>query len=164
MSNLERIAERLQTLEDIEAIKQTQYDYWRKIDLKLWSELGDCFTSDIQADYGRPDWRVAGRDALVDWLRDNEGGEHYSVSHAGHNPQVRLLSSHEATGFFKLHDWVRIDPAITLRGWGHYTNRFAREDDGCWRISIMHLEYVYKEEHYAYAGSHPPEMTPAMGR
>ena len=164
MSEWEGLEERIRALEDIEAIKQTQYDYWRKVDLKLWSELGDCFSLDIQANYGRPDWCVNGREALVDWLRGNEGGESYRVTHAGHNPQVRLLSRDEATGFFKLHDWVRIEPSITLRGWGHYTNRFVREDDGRWRISVMHLEYVYKEEHYAYTGNQPPEMTPAMER
>ena len=162
MTDLADLERRIGRIEDVEAIKQVKYDYWHHIDLKRWGELGNCFTEDISAYYGRDDWRIEGRKELVDWLRGNEGGEHYSVSHAGHNPQVKLLGEDQAEGFFKLHDWVRIEPSITLRGWGHYENRFVRESDGQWRIKTLVLNYVYKEEHLIYTGNEPPQMTPAM--
>ncbi len=162
MSELEELRRRLQILEDIEAIRQTKYDYFHALDLKRWDELGDCFAPDIVAEYGRPDWHVEGRTGLVEWLEANEGGDNYAVSHSSHNPQIRILSENEATGFFKLHDWVIIEPSITLKGWGHYDDEFVREEDGRWRIKRLMLDYAYKEEHYCYRGNYPPEMTPAL--
>jgi hypothetical protein len=162
MADSAELERRVQALEDLEAVRQTKYDYWHGIDLKKWDLVADCFTTDTRADYGRPDWRFEGRDPLVAWLRANEGGEYYSVSHSGHNPQVKLVSKTHATGFFKLHDWVRIEPAITLRGWGHYDDEFVKEADGRWRISVLTLSYVYKEELYAYTGNEGPSLTPAM--
>ena len=162
MATLEEIERRLRTLEDIEAVRQTKYDYWHGLDLKDWDRVKDAFTEDVKAHYGRPEWSFEGRDALVDWLHANESGEYYSVSHSGHNPQVTLLSETRARGFFKLHDWVRIEPSITLRGWGHYDDEFRKEADGRWRISVLTLDYVYKEELYRYVGNEGPDLTPAM--
>jgi hypothetical protein len=164
MSELEELRRRLQILEDIEAIRQTKYDYFHALDLKRWDGLGDCFALDIVAQYGRPDWHVEGRANLVEWLKANEGGDNYVVSHSSHNPQIRILSENEATGFFKLHDWVIIEPSISLKGWGHYDDKFVREEDGRWRIKRLMLDYAYKEEHHCYRGNFPPEMTPALQR
>ena len=162
MSTLADLEKRVRAIEDTEAVKQVMHDYWYAIDLKDWEALANCFCTDVEADYGREDWRHSGRENLVAWLRANEGGENYSVSHAGHNPRVKLVGDDEATGLFKLHDWVRIEPAITLRGWGHYNMRFVRESDGQWRIKRLSLDYVYKEEMMSYVGNAPPSMTPAM--
>jgi hypothetical protein len=164
MSEIDELRQRLQILEDIEAIRQTKYDYFHALDLKHWDELGDCFTQDIVAEYGRPDWHVEGRQNLVDWLRSNEGGDNYAVSHSSHNPQIRILGPDRATGFFKLHDWVIIEPSITLKGWGHYSDEFTKDEDGRWRIDRLMLDYVYKEEHYVYRGNYPPPMTPALSK
>ncbi len=153
---------RVERLEAIEAIRQTKYDYFHALDLKRWSQLEDCFTPEVHACYGRPDWTLEGREALVAFLRANEGGERYRVSHAGHNPQIRLESEARATGFFKLHDWVVIEPATTYRGFGHYTDRFVRGGDDRWRIDRLELSYEYKEEHLTYLGNEPPAATPAM--
>lgn len=162
MPDLETLERRIQAIEDVEAVKQCMYDYWYALDLKDWDALPGCFTRDVEADYGRPDWRHRGRDTLVAWLRENEGGEHYHVSHAGHNPRVRITGEDEATGFFKLHDWVRIEPSITLRGWGHYDMGFRRDATQGWQIARLKLDYVYKEELFRYVGNDGPQLTPAL--
>lgn len=162
MSELEELRARVRALEDVRAVEQAMHDYWYALDFKQWDALEDCFTEDVEADYGRPEWRHHGRAALVEWLRANESGDHYSVSHAGHNPRVELTGEDLARGLFKLHDWVRIEPAITLRGWGHYQMEFLRCADGRWRIRRLKLDYVYKEELIKYVGNEPPQMTPAM--
>ena len=114
MGEIEELRTRIERLEAIEAIRQTKYDYFHALDLKRFDQLGDCFTEEIHACYGRPDWTLEGRQALVDFLVTNEGGDRYRVSHAGHNPQVTVVNEREATGFFKLHDWVIIEPSTTL--------------------------------------------------
>lgn len=157
-TKLAGMEQRLQAMEAIEAIKQTKFDYFHCIDLKRWDQLGNCFAKDIEASYGRDGWQVSGRENLVEWLRGAEGGDNYSVSHASHNEQITLISDTEAEGFFKLHDWVRIDPSITLRGWGHYTDHFVKEADGQWRIKVLSLSYEYKEEHSVYRGNDGPSM------
>ena len=162
MSELEALRRRVQALEDLRAVEQAMHDYWYALDFKDWDAHEDCFTEDVEADYGRPDWRHSGRPALVAWLRENESGDHYHVSHAGHNPRVEVTGDDTATGLFKLHDWVRIEPSITLRGWGHYRMEFLRGDDGRWRIRRLRLDYVYKEELVKYVGNDPPQMTPAL--
>ena len=88
MSELEELRARVRALEDVRAVEQAMHDYWYALDFKQWDALEDCFTEDVEADYGRPDWRHQGRAALVEWLRANESGDHYSVSHAGHNPRT----------------------------------------------------------------------------
>lgn len=162
MSDLAALERRVRELEDLRAVEQAMHNYWYALDFKRWDELVDCFVEDVEADYGRPDWRHVGRDALVAWLRSNEGGDTYSVSHAGHNPRVEIVGPDSAKALFKLHDWVRIEPAITLRGWGHYHMQFVREADGRWRIKRLQLDYVYKEEMTRYVGNQPPTPTPAM--
>ena len=162
MTELEALAKRVRELEDLRAVEQAMHAYWYALDFKDWDALVDCFTEDVEADYGRPDWRHQGRDRLVAWLRENEGGDSYRVSHAGHNPRVELLGDDTARGLFKLHDWVRIEPAVTLRGWGHYQMEFLRGKDGRWRIRRLALDYVYKEEIVKYLGNDPPQITPAL--
>jgi hypothetical protein len=68
----------------------------------------------------------------------------------------------EARGFFKLHDWVIIEPATSYRGFGHYTDLFKKDADGVWRIQRLELSYDYKEERLSYLGNEPPKPTPAM--
>ena len=162
MATIEELERRIRELEDLRAVEQAMHDYWYALDYKDWEALGDCFTEDVEADYGRESWRHSGREALAAWLRANEGGANYRVSHAGHNPRVEIVGPDTAKGLFKLHDWVRIEPSITLRGWGHYDIEFQRGTDGRWRIHRLQLDYVYKEEAMRYVGNEPPAMTPAM--
>ena len=62
MATLEELERRLQVLEDIEAVRQTKYDYWHGLDLKDWDRVNDAFTEDVKAHYGRPEWSFEGRD------------------------------------------------------------------------------------------------------
>ena len=44
MATLEELEARVRALEDVEAIRQLKYRYFRCLDLKRWDELGACFT------------------------------------------------------------------------------------------------------------------------
>lgn len=152
---------RVQRLEDLEAVKRRMYTYWRVLDHKLWPDLPGCFTADVVGDYGMPEWRQVGRDALVNFLRENEGGPTYLVSHAGHNAEVDILDAQRAHGLFKLHDWVVIGGTTVMRGFGQYDVQFVRSGDS-WLIQHLQLRYAYREERQVYVDNQRLHMTPAL--
>jgi hypothetical protein len=135
--------------------------YWRCLDDKLWDELPACFTADVVADYGQPGWRREGRDALVAFLRTNEGAPEVRISHGGMNPEVAIESESAASGIFKLHDWVVIGSQTRMRGFAQYRMRFLKQD-GAWRIQFMDLRYRYREDHAVYLDGEAAWTTPAL--
>lgn len=161
MTDLQALEARIRIIEDTEGVKKAMARYWRCLDDKLWSELPDCFTPDVIGDYGQPAWRREGRDALVSFLRENEGAAEIRISHGGMNPEVEIESEREASGIFKLHDWVVIGSQTRMRGFAQYRMRF-RKDDGRWRIHRMDLRYRYREDHAVYIDGKPSWTTPAL--
>ena len=149
MGEWEALAARLQALEDIEAVKQTMYRYWRCLDEKAPdAELRECFTEDVVGDYGMPGWQANGRDELLRWLTP-ERRPAMQLSHGGHNPEVELLDATTARGRFRLHDWVTLDGRTTMRGFGRYDVRFTKRG-GVWRICRIDLRYQYREQHHLF--------------
>jgi len=149
MSGSDALAARLQALEDVEAVKQTMYRYWRCLDDKLSdAELRECFTEDVVGDYGMPGWQAHGRDELLRFLTP-ERRPAMQLSHGGHNPEVELQDATTARGRFRLHDWVTLDGRTTMRGFGRYDVRFVKQG-GAWRISRLELHYQYREEHHLF--------------
>ena len=159
--SVESLEARVQRLEDIESIKRLMYRYWRCLDQKQWADFPDCFTEDVVADYGMPGSRKIGRDALVAFLYAHESPANFQISHAGHNAEVTLLTADTAQGYFKLHDWVVIGGATAMRGIGQYDITFLRCSDG-WRISVLKLNYSYREEHVVYIDNQRVNVTDAM--
>ena len=161
MSDRKTLEERIRVIEDGEAVKKLMARYWRCLDDKLWGELPTCFTSDVIADYGQAAWRCEGCDALVAFLRENEGAPEIRISHGGMNPEVEIESETEASGIFKLHDWVVIGSQTRMRGFAQYRMRFVKQDGG-WRIHRMDLRYRYREDHAVYLDGKPAWTTPAL--
>ena len=88
MGSSEALEARLRALEDVEAVKQTMYRYWRCLDEKLSdAELAECFTEDVVGDYGMPGWQAHGREELLRFLTP-ERRPAMQLSHGGHNPEV----------------------------------------------------------------------------
>lgn len=149
MVDLEALAARVQAVEDIEAIKQTMYRYWRYLDHKHSDqELRELFTEDVVADYGMPGWQATGREALLQFLTPERRPEQ-KLSHGGHNAEVELLDATTAHGYFTLHDWVTLEGRTVMRGFGQYDMTFTKAD-GVWRIKRLTLHYLYREEHHLY--------------
>ena len=123
-------------LADIEAIKVLKARYFRSMDNKDWTALKDCFTEDLSADFrdapgmlseGREDYMTALEAALAQ----------ARTVHHGHMPEIALEDEHNATGIWAMQDWVDL-PGISLRGWGHYHERY-RKEHGVWRIAAIRL-------------------------
>ena len=125
----------LQTLADLEAIKQLKARYFRLLDTKQWSEWAEVFTEDARLQWGPADEQIMqGRETIVAQVSANlEDG--VSVHH-GHMPEIEIHGD-TATGIWAMHDYVEM-PQLVLRGWGHYHEEYAREAGG-WRIRRSRL-------------------------
>jgi hypothetical protein len=127
----------------LEEIRQVKYCYLRCVDLKLWDELADTFTADATADYGTPALgdpiRLAGRDAIVGFLRSRLGPE-IITTHFATQPEI-TVDGDNATGTWGFQDTViATEFRVVITGAAFYEDRYARGDDGKWRIA--HTGYV----------------------
>lgn len=99
------IEERVQRLEDIEAIRQLQAKYQRCLDTRDFDTLAECFTDDIDATYDNARESYNGKQNVLDFL--------YSVmtvdipsSHLIHGGEINVLSSTTAQALWYLEDYL----------------------------------------------------------
>ena len=127
----------------LEEIRQVKYCYLRCVDLKLWDDLADTFTADATADYGTPALghpiRLAGRDAIVGFLRDRLGPD-IITTHFATQPEI-TVDGDTARGTWSFQDTViATEYRVVITGAAFYEDSYARGDDGKWRIA--HTGYV----------------------
>ncbi len=131
----------VESLIDIEQIKQVKARYFRFVDTKQWAELADLFTEDCEVRYGETEqdaW-ITGPVALIRLLQ-RAIGDGVTVHH-GHMPEVTLHSETTASLVIAMFDYVEVpgDRPIRLRGYGHYHESLIKSDDGRWRIRRLQL-------------------------
>jgi len=127
----------------LEEIRQVKYRYLRCVDLKLWDDLADTFTADATAEYGTPALgdpiRLAGRDAIVAFLHDKLGPE-IITTHFATQPEI-TVDGDAARGTWSFQDTViATEYRVVITGAAFYEDRYARGEDGRWRIA--HTGYV----------------------
>ncbi len=121
---------------EVESIKCLKARYFRAMDTKDWDLLAFCFTEDLEADFrAGPGMLANGRETYISQLRQILADA--VTIHHGHMPEIALLDNGEATGIWAMEDIV-ILPGLTLQGWGHYHERY-RKEEGAWRISHTRL-------------------------
>ena len=126
---------------DLEAIKRLKYKYMRCLDQKLWDEVGSCFSEDASAAYSGGKYSADGRDAIVEFLRGSMGSKKFLSSHRVHHPEIDFQGPNEATGIWALEDTVvDLDHDVTIQGAAFYEDRYAKGEDGEWRI--VHTGYL----------------------
>src|SRR5690606_29203823 len=119
--------------DDIEAIKQLKYRYFRYVDQKKLDELEQLMLPECDATYHGGRYGAPNRDGIMQFLRATLGQRHLLTMHHGHHPEIDILSDTEATGVWYLHDVV-IDPVekTRLEGNGFYEDRY-RKVNGEWK-------------------------------
>jgi hypothetical protein len=127
----------------LEEIRRVKYRYLRCVDLKLWDEIADVFTAGATANYGTPAMgkplNLAGRDEIVGFLRKNLGPGITTV-HFASQPEIDI-DGDTATGTWAFEDTViATEYRVVIKGAAFYEDRYARGEDGRWRIS--HTGYV----------------------
>jgi ketosteroid isomerase-like protein len=129
----------------LEEIRRVKYRYLRCVDLKLWDEIAEVFTADATVDYGtralgKP-IQLTGRDEIVKFLRDSLGPGIVTV-HFASQPEIDVGGDGDtATGTWSFEDTViATEFGVLIKGAAFYEDRYARGEDGRWRIS--HTGYV----------------------
>ena len=127
----------------LEEIRRVKYRYLRCVDLKRWEEMAEVFTPDATADYGSPatgqPLKFSSRDEIIAFLRDKLGPDIITL-HAAGQPEIDIDGS-TATGRWRFEDTViATGYRVLIKGAAFYEDRYARGEDGRWRIA--HTGYV----------------------
>ena len=127
----------------LEEIRRVKYRYLRCVDLKLWDEIGDVFTAGATVDYGTralgEPIRLRGRAEIVVFLRKSLGPGIVTV-HFASQPEIDV-DGDTARGTWSFEDTViATEYRVLIKGAAFYEDRYARGEDGGWRIS--HTGYV----------------------
>jgi hypothetical protein len=127
----------------LEEIRRLKYRYLRCVDLKLWDEIADVFTAEATVDYGTralgEPIRLHGREEIVAFLRKSLGPGIVTV-HFASQPEIDVDGA-TATGTWSFEDTViATEYRVVVKGAAFYEDRYARGEDGRWRIS--HTGYV----------------------
>lgn len=134
MKQTESLEQRIQALEDIEAIKQLKARYFRACDAKDTVTMRECFhDGEVELDYGRVGI-FNHRDDLMAVFEQLAVNAHIVEMHHGQNPEVSLVDSENAEAMFGLY-YLLLNPrdqTITQLG-ANYSDRFLKVE-GQWKI------------------------------
>ncbi len=135
---------------EIEAICQLKYAYFRLLDLKRFTELGELLAEDATTAYQSGELCQSGREAIVAFLQESLGDPGIVTMHNGHHPEIEIADASAATGRWYLEDRV-IVPAhdFELHGTALYEDRYTKIH-GVWKIAHTGYERIY-EEHIRYS-------------
>jgi hypothetical protein len=147
MQDLTDLDRRLRRLEDIEAIKQLKYRYWRHLDLKQWDALAQCFAPDATVCYSSGKYEFTGVDAIMRFLSEALGTERGSVTiHHGHHPEIELLGDVSARGTWALYNYMfNIKENRGIRIGAYYDDTYVKQA-GAWKFQHIGYRYLFHEE------------------
>jgi SnoaL-like domain len=150
------VEEELRAIEDI---KQLKARYFRSLDTKDWDGYAAVFSHDctfdmrtastVDPDDGSPEaerskrYVLQGNQTIADAVRDAVGDK--NTVHHGHCHEVWVESPTEARGIIAMVDKITNSRtgAHVLEGYGHYHERYRREDGGGWRIAQLRLSRLH---------------------
>ena len=136
-------------MDDIEAIRQLKYRYFRYLDTKRFADLGELLTDDVTTAYDGGNLSQRGRGEVVAFLEQSIGDGAIITMHNGHHPEIDV-SGDEATGIWYLEDKVVIPAAdLVISGTALYEDRYVRGASG-WRIAHTGYTRIF-EEHRTHA-------------
>ncbi len=137
-------------LDEIEAIRSVKFAYFRLLDLKRFTELGELLTEGATTAYQSGMLCHTGREAIVAFLEESLGDAGIVTQHNGHHPEITLTGATTATGRWYLEDRVIVPSQdFELHGTALYEDRYAKTGAG-WRIEHTGYDRIY-EEHRRYS-------------
>lgn len=137
----------IQTMVEIEQIKQLKYRYIRGIDTHDFDLLCDCFTEDATVWYADGTFKHAGRSAIIAFMKSLITPAFVS-SHIVTQPEIELIDASTAKGVWRLQDTVYLTEQNevlmqsgfplagggTIQGAAYYYDEYTKQGDQ-WKIS-----------------------------
>jgi hypothetical protein len=128
----------VESLRDIEDIRQVKYRYLRCIDLKLWDELGDTLTECATLQTGTSAFgklvEITGRQQIVAFLRARLGPA-VLTGHAASQPEI-TVDGDVATGIWSHRETVLATRhRMVIASTGFCEDRYERGAGPSWRIA-----------------------------
>jgi hypothetical protein len=134
-----------ETLQALESIRALKYAYFRLLDTKRFTELGDLLTPQVTTSYASGELSFTGRQAVVDFLVESLGSPDIVTMHHGHHPEIAVHDPEQATGTWYLEDRVIVPGAdFEIHGTAIYSDRYRRVD-GAWLIDHTGYERIFEQ-------------------
>jgi len=125
----------MNTLLEIEKIKQLKARYFRALDTNDWDVFAATLSENCEGSYSDGDLCFDGREAIVSFMRENLSGENILTLHNGHHPEIEIINESSATGVWYLEDIVlALESSTRIYGGGIYADEYQKVDDR-WLIS-----------------------------
>lgn len=133
-------------LENLEAIRQLKYRYFRLLDTKRFDELGDLLTEDATSAFQSGELSHDGREAIVAFLKDSLSDPGVVTMHTGHHPEITMTGEGEATGSWYLEDLVVVPASdFELHGTALYRDEYVKVG-GTWKIRHTGYERIFERQ------------------
>ena len=141
----------LQTLVEIEAIKQLKARYQRAVDTKDWELMAGALAADARAVYSDGKHSYEGREAILTFLRDGLGNPAVQSMHHAHTPEIEIVDATHARGVWYLEDFVvtaipqeGAPDGTVLHGTGIYHDEYVKHD-GAWQIALTGYQRIFED-------------------
>lgn len=140
--DLQKLAEQVQWLTDLEEIKRLRAAYSRCMETHAWEEFEQLFTEDFRCRYagGTYVFEADSREQFMAIMKQAFGGPAHS-SHHVHTPEIDKVDDDHAVGTWYLQDFVDQGGVKLLYGTAIYRDEYVRTEQG-WRISSSEYDRV----------------------
>lgn len=134
----------LEQLQQIEAIKQLKYRYFRAVDTHDWQLFSLCFCQDASAAYNSGKLSAQGREAITQMISGAMDNPNILTMHQGHHPEIKLVSATEAEATWHLQDKVILtEYKLIIEGAALYQDKY-RKIDGQWLHSHIGYKRIFE--------------------
>lgn len=145
-SRIDAIEERLQELEDKEAIRQLRYRYAYAMDDKDWDRFLSLFTDDARIEFPQAavdQDPIQGKDALREFCQGLDGRPF--TAHMMHNGDI-AVDDDDAEGqwYFEVPEVLEDGSAVWVQG--RYDEEYERVD-GEWKFSTIQFRFNYNVDY-----------------
>lgn len=136
------LEQRIQRLEDIEAIRYLQAKYQRCLDTRDFNGIASCFADDVVSGYGNGEMAYNGKDNVLKFLMGSMAIGMPSA-HMIHGGEIDVEGD-TASAKWYLQDFLMVKSHnINIEGAAIYENTYARID-GEWKIKTIGYKRLYE--------------------
>lgn len=137
------IEERIQRLEDIEAIRYLQAKYQRCLDNRDFVGVEQCFCKDVVSSYGNGEMSYTGSENVIAFLKSVMSVDMPSA-HMIHGGEIDIVSTTNAKAKWYLQDFlINKQHGVNIHGAAIYENSYEKVN-GDWKIKAIGYKRMYE--------------------